>query len=144
MRTIMTFLEPPPSKPSDDLEGLLRAFFRSQLPKPWPSPRLSLVRVVPLRHAATNRRSLMRSRWALAASVALLLLGSLLLPRRFSQDAKPENRISAPTIGSDDMRRKMDREHKNKSSENKTKPGLSAEDGEQVPEMDDADLPFIK
>ncbi|MGH7172573.1 MAG: hypothetical protein ACRELG_20020 [Gemmataceae bacterium] len=139
----MRFVEPPPLKPSDDLEALLRAFFRSQMPQSWPSPRvpfaLGRTELIPF-----HGRSLIRSRWALAASVALLLLGSLLLPSRFTHDANPENRISAPAISSDDIHQKMDREHKNREFENKIKSGLAAEDDDRLPEMDDVDLPFMK
>ena len=140
----MRFVELPPLKPSDDLEALLRAFFRSQMPPSWPSPRLPLASVMPLRRPPRIGSSLIRSRWALAASVALLLLSSLLLPSRFTHDVNPEKKISAPAISSDDIHRKMDREHKNKEFENKNKPGLSAEEEDRLPEMDDADLPVIK
>jgi hypothetical protein len=50
-----------------------------------------------------NGRGLIRSHWALAASVILLLLGSLLLPSRFPQDAKPENSVPGETIGTGDL-----------------------------------------
>ena len=140
----MTFVEPPPCKPSDDLEGLLRAFFRSQMPQTWPSPRLPRTEVVSLRPPTTNRRGLMRSRWALAASVALLLLGSLLLPRRFSQDAKPEPFINAPGTANRNILPEQSNRHQSKPNEDNHKAELPADDGDRLPEMDDADLPFIK
>ena len=96
----MSLVEPPPQKSSDDLEGLLRAFFRSQMPQPWPSPRVPVAPVVPFRRSPRIAWNLIRSRGALAASVALLLLGSLLLPSRFTHNAKPDNRIGAPAISS--------------------------------------------
>src|SRR5690348_15173393 len=99
----MRITEPPSHKPGDDLDELLRAFFRSQMPQSWPPP----VPVAPARssNSPTKRNSLIRSRWALAASVALLLLGSLLLPNRVPQDAKAENNLSgAPIVGSNPRR----------------------------------------
>ena len=55
----------------DDLEGLLRAFFRAEMPDPWPT--------LPAPAAAPRRGPLGRSRLALAASVAFLLIGQLSL-----------------------------------------------------------------
>lgn len=130
----MTFVEPPSLKPRDDLDGLLRAFFRAQMPLSWPPPR----------QPTASRRGLLRGRWALAASVALLLLSSVLLPSRFTPNAQPQDGIAAPTVASDDIHRKMEREHKKRQQENTNKPDLSVEDGEPLPEMDDADLPFMK
>lgn len=59
------------------LEEQLRAFFRAELPNPWPA-------FTPPRPAAGPAPRLLggsgrRSRYALAASIALLLLGSLAL-----------------------------------------------------------------
>lgn len=59
--------------PEEDLDGLLRKFFRAEMPRPWPpfeSPR---------RAAPPRRFALLRSRLALAASVALLVTGALSL-----------------------------------------------------------------
>jgi len=130
----MSFLEPPPLKPSDELDTLLRAYFEREMPKPWPAPRVSLDQVVPLRRPTTNRRGLIRSRWTLAASVALLLLGSLLLPSRFTQDAKRQPVIDA--LGTAD--------HPVLPKRHESKPELPVEDGDQLPNMDDVDLPFLK
>lgn len=133
----MSVAEPPPQQPNDELESLLRTFFRSQMPHPWPSPRVPLAASKPLRCPQWTGRSLVRSRWALAASVALLLLGSLLLPSRFTHEAQPENRLGAPQISSNDLRRKMEQEHKNSSR-------APIEEDDHLPEMDDADLPLGK
>src|SRR5262245_23306735 len=67
-----------------DVEGLLRAFYRSEMPSPWPAFAPPRPRVLPFRPAARPRqrrgfRSL--SRLALVASVALLLLAAWLMPR---------------------------------------------------------------
>ena len=66
---------------SSQLDDLLKSFFRSEMPQPWPSfvePALGSLVV------HSRSRSLFRSRLALAASVALLLIGSWWLSQRFS------------------------------------------------------------
>lgn len=94
----MSLLSPPPVQrggplPPDDVDAVLRAFFKAQMPDPWPSPDVS----APRRNAtlAVARPSkgwpLMRSRLAVAASVALLVGGSLLLSGAF------QVRPAAPT-----------------------------------------------
>jgi hypothetical protein len=90
-----------------DLDELLRSYFRSEMPQPWPGiaelkiedRRLDFERNVaqtredanvlgglaPLRQAGHfNRCSFSRSRLVLAASVALLLIGSWWLGQKFS------------------------------------------------------------
>jgi hypothetical protein len=122
--------------PEDDLDALLGAFFRSEMPDPWPTfqPPLSREQVVALparRAAAWNwplfmkgvfrsgprssgeeeaprglsssppgvgslRPPLRKSRLALAASVALLIAASLVLPGRLTAPGD-----SGPSVGSD-------------------------------------------
>jgi hypothetical protein len=62
---------PPPAGglPPEDLDRLLSAFFRAELPSPW--PRLK----APAALAPRGRGALPASRMALAASVAALLAG---------------------------------------------------------------------
>ena len=104
----MNNVDPPldvsnPGRPPGDLDGLLRAFFRAELPHPWPAvPTPERHSAFPQRNVATmpmngdGRRpagiaarlaprswTRVRSRLALAASVGLLLLGTLLLSGRF-------------------------------------------------------------
>ncbi len=58
---------------SDNLDALLRGFFRSEMPDPWPAWK------APNQGKPTSsarRWTAVRSKLALAASVALLLLGS--------------------------------------------------------------------
>jgi hypothetical protein len=68
----------------NELDGLLRAFFRAQVPEPWPE----LKPPAPLsprgEGAAARRRSLFRSRFILAASLLILLLSQLFVSRMFS------------------------------------------------------------
>jgi hypothetical protein len=63
--------------PPDDLDGLLRAFYRKEMPSRWPAPPVPPAPTLPYRRPNPSNRALFRSRLALAASVALLLLGSL-------------------------------------------------------------------
>ena len=69
----MSFVVRPPfdaARPGlggDDLDRVLRGFFRAEMPRPWPEPRTPRAVTPPARSY---------SRWALAASVGLLLLGS--------------------------------------------------------------------
>jgi hypothetical protein len=122
----------------DDLDGLLRAFLQRQLPQPWPPPQVIPVSVAPCRRP-TSGRSLMRSRWALAASVALLFLTSLLLPSRFTQDAKPDHGSNGPMIG--DIPRDMLKKHKNQQpSEKKIKLGMADDEDERHLNFDESEL----
>jgi hypothetical protein len=72
-----TPLPAPPAR--QDIDGLLRAYFQAEMPHPWPS--LSLTR----RQQST---SLLGRGWriALAACVALLLLGYLSLAGLFPRE----------------------------------------------------------
>ena len=70
---------PEPPQPTDDLDGLLRTFFQAQLPKPWPVPKPPAPLPLSAGGFAARRRSLPRSRFALAASLLILLIGQLLL-----------------------------------------------------------------
>jgi hypothetical protein len=67
--------------PPDDLETLLQAYFRAEMPDPWPAPPLLQTA---RREAAPLQtvRGVRRSRLALAASVALLLAGTSIVPQR--------------------------------------------------------------
>jgi hypothetical protein len=70
--------------PPDDVEALLRAYFRAEMPDPWPAPPLVLTAVSARPELAAHESGLglSRSKLALAASVALLVAGSLLVPVR--------------------------------------------------------------
>jgi hypothetical protein len=84
----------------------------------------------------------MRSRWALAASVALLLLGSFLLPSRFPQNANSENSISAPGIANRRVLPEKPKQHPGKANENKNNSGLGVDERELPPDFDESDLRF--
>ena len=78
----------------DDLDEALFAFFRSQMPSPW--PRLRLPEVPPVRPAvpapAPSRRPWFRSpRFVLAASVALLIAGYAAMSAALTPPAPSSN-----------------------------------------------------
>jgi len=82
------------SPPSDELDGLLRQFFRSQLPSPWPeAPQVSCEQKTiatpgKLGHTGFFRP---RMRLAVAACVAFLVIGYVGLQSWFP-DPKPAPR----------------------------------------------------
>ncbi|HEY7313791.1 MAG TPA: hypothetical protein VH643_30860 [Gemmataceae bacterium] len=130
----MNLVQEPPKRPGDDLDGLLRMFFRAQMPYPWPAPPTSHFRTEPAARPATSRRPLIRSRWALAASIALLLLGSLLLPGRFTPGSKPEQGPDGSTISDRPLKRDLNREHQKKQLDGRNKVGQGADDGDELPD----------
>ena len=80
-----------------DVDGALRAFFQGELPKSWPAPKVwGDAEAPPARRAPT----LLRSRWALAATVLGLLVGHAYLSVQFPESASgPSDRDSMPIIG---------------------------------------------
>lgn len=136
----MSVVEPPSRKPGDELDELLRRFFRSQLPQPWPALRLPASEHP--RWPALGR-SLARSRWALAASVALLLLSSLLLPSRFTSNVSSENGPGDQLIA-DNPQRLHKQHNKHNKAENKVNPGRAVNPADQLPDPDDSDFPSLK
>jgi hypothetical protein len=85
-------------QPGDDLDELLSAYYQAEMPSPWPSLELPAhVSVLPTR--LVFRQRIKRSHLALAASVALLIGGTLLFAGK-----SPNYRLPAtadlPEIGS--------------------------------------------
>ena len=63
-----------PNRPDDDLDRMFRAYYQAELPARWPAaPRPWAESPSPA--AESNRDPASKSRWALAASVAMLLGG---------------------------------------------------------------------
>ena len=87
----MSTMNPPtrPEQAPDELDALLRAFFQAQMPKPWPA-----FKAPATPSAQTSWWVKSRSRLALAASVALLLLGSWWLSGSTANYKTPMNGIS--------------------------------------------------
>lgn len=102
----MSLLSPPPSRRGgpqspDDVDDILRAFFRRQMPDPWPSPEAPPLRLVA--PALARRWPLLRSRLALAASVALLAGTLLLVAQAFQGRPKTtagQGSVTQPTADS--------------------------------------------
>jgi hypothetical protein len=81
----MNFAERPPvnlyriGRFADDLDDLLRDFFRSEMPEPWPTPKPPGQSVTRLAPNPSSRWSAIRSRLALAAAVGLLVVAQWFL-----------------------------------------------------------------
>src|SRR5437879_4201696 len=94
----MNFLSAPPEQRDDhspdgsEVDRLLRAFYRSEIPDPWPrfTAPTERVALLPFPTHPARRPLLGRSRLALAASVALLLGGLWSLSGKFSVDPAPK------------------------------------------------------
>jgi hypothetical protein len=80
---------------ADELDGVLRAYFHSELPRPWPEAPVPVGRTLPTRPPA-SRRSGLRSHLALAASVAVVALGALFAAGKIAPDAGPGPRLEKP------------------------------------------------
>jgi hypothetical protein len=102
-----------PVPPGDDLDGLLRAYFRKEMPTRWPAPPPPVAhapgspRIPPVAHAPGSPtlpfrrptpRGLFRSRLALVASVTLLVLGSLFVSGKTGPD-RPTDLNPLPALG---------------------------------------------
>jgi hypothetical protein len=85
----MNLIVPPPVPPDEETDGLLRAFYRAQMPHPWPDWKAPADRplTTPVRPGPAPARP-WRSRLALAASVALLALSTLLLHGKLSGEPR--------------------------------------------------------
>jgi hypothetical protein len=62
-----------PTRPEDGIDRTVGAYFRSEMPNPWPAAPRPWAEKATLSTPATHSAS--RSRWALAASVAILVGG---------------------------------------------------------------------
>src|SRR5437868_15348048 len=99
----MRFVDPPSlgsprrGQPGDGLDRLLSDFFRSEMPAPWPEPKLpdEQPNLTLAPRTAARGWALFRSRFALAASVALLL-GALSLLSGKLQDVVTPGAASGP------------------------------------------------
>jgi hypothetical protein len=82
----------------DELDGLLRAFYMAELPNPWPSLKAPAPRsfFMPFRPAAP-RFPMLRTRLALAACVAFLVAGPLLLSAYFSRSNQDSAQTTTPS-----------------------------------------------
>jgi len=65
-----------PGQPPEQLDALLRSFFRAEMPDPWPVLKAPAEEPFRAEHRPAPRWTAFRSRMALAASITLLVLGS--------------------------------------------------------------------
>ena len=90
----MNSLQPPLSGPHEldrspnDLDRLMGAFFRAEMPQSWPVPKLPAASFGRKERPAAARRSLVRSRFALAACLLVLLLSQAFMSRMFSDSTR--------------------------------------------------------
>ena len=80
----------------EPIDALLGAFFRAEMPSPWPAFRSPTKTRLALAQTHAGRHPVYAGRLALAASVGLLFLGSWLLPAVTPRAPLGE---SLPTIG---------------------------------------------
>src|SRR5262245_15171542 len=83
-----------------DLDRLLSDFFRSEMPHPWPELTIpdEQPRTLPLpARKPMPRRSSWRSRFALAASIALLLAGGWFLSGKFAGISRSGGTFNRPS-----------------------------------------------
>ena len=90
-----------------DLDGLLRKFFQSEMPRTWPAwkaPGASVV--VPARTDSWSWSNVLSSRFALAASIAVMILGFLFVSDKLQNGTLPANN---PTfnLGSNDLNERL-------------------------------------
>jgi hypothetical protein len=84
-------------RPGDELDGLLTEFFRADMPHAWPAPALPQVWPSPVADAPGALLSApRRSRFALAASIAILLGGQLWLHRSYQPEPSTATRPAPP------------------------------------------------
>jgi len=83
----MNRVAPSPVPPGEDLDVLLGAFFKGEMPAPWPAfqpPVRARTLPMPARPPAGPYRFAPGSRFSLVASVAVLLLAAWMLGGKFS------------------------------------------------------------
>jgi len=80
----------------EPIDALLGAFFRSEMPSPWPAFRPAARTRLSPGPVPVPRRSAYAGKFALAASVALLVVGTWLLPATFAPAPRGQ---SLPIIG---------------------------------------------
>ena len=94
-------------RPGGDVDQLLRDYFRAEMPAPWPAV-LAPVEGQTASGTPARRRSPYRSRFALAASLLLLLSGYWVLSGMFSSYTQMlSDQGPAPAIGANPRSLKM-------------------------------------
>ena len=102
---------------SEDVDGLLRDFFHSAMPNPWPAPPTRAQNLWPFsHHSSWKRRS--RSVLALAASLVIVAVTLFLLPCKFN-DRSPAGFLHEGPSGKRDQPYKDSLPHGQIRPENK-------------------------
>lgn len=101
-----------------EVDQLLDAFFKSELPQTWPAFEAPVRRTLPFRAAAPRRRFVLGSKLALAASVALLMACGWLLSGAFDGPTASENPIKLPPKGTATPKDKMPPMHEDRQDDN--------------------------
>ncbi len=83
------------ARPPEDVDALLRRFFRAEMPEPWPAPPAVPTPAASVREPQRRPSFRLSSRLALAAAVALFVIGYLALAARFP---------ASPNVGPDPIR----------------------------------------
>jgi hypothetical protein len=97
----MSFFEPPSTDPTylsrsgDEVEGLLRQFYQSEMPDPWPPFRWPEEKQPPAAPPRWRGWILFRSRLALAASVSLLVAGHVILAHSSPADDAARDAVTS-------------------------------------------------
>ena len=92
-----------------DVDPLLRAYFRAEMPAPWPELVLPAKGETANAPAPRRPQTSYRSRFALAASLLLLLSGYWLLSGMFSSYTPAPTDQAAPMIGTNPRTPKLRR-----------------------------------
>lgn len=95
----MTTSQPKPTGTSDQVDRLLSAYYQAEMPKKWPAAPQPWAEPALAKTDRTGRQS-SRSRWALAASVAMLLGGCWYLSGQITDGKKSPN-LNLDTGGAD-------------------------------------------
>jgi hypothetical protein len=134
----MTLIDPSQTT-GDELDGLLRAYFQRQMPQPWPAAPVPQEESLIYHRPQASGRALARSRWALAASIGLLVVGSLVLPARFTRDTRPNIDVGATPGSAQRYAPWREQTPRNQTGPAKNGPhfGVEEEDHEDSPEMRD-------
>ena len=77
----------------EPIDALLGAYFRAEMPSPWPAFRSPAKTRLAFTPASAARRPAYAGRLALAASVGLLFVGSWMLPTTFAPRAPQGERL---------------------------------------------------
>jgi hypothetical protein len=111
----------------DSIDGLLRDFFGGELPKRWPAPEALVTSA-----AISNRRFVPPGRFALAASLLMMLAGSWWLAGHFTapsgsilDGAQPTLEEAARRDVDGNLRRPVSDRSKPSSAERPAQPELS-------------------